>query len=95
MSYFQLFPTSTFGGGCFWGTERYFKKEFKDSIVQGRVGYSGGGNQGPTYETVCSGTTGHAEVYHFNFSKEKVLYKDIVTWFFRFHDPTTLNQQGE
>lgn len=86
--------TATFGAGCFWGTEKFFKKQFK-GVIQGRVGYmGGGGDSNPGYKQVCSGTTGHAEVYHVQFDPSKVQYADLVLFFFRMHNPTTPNRQG-
>ncbi|KAI3643848.1 hypothetical protein MP228_010012 [Amoeboaphelidium protococcarum] len=83
--------------GCFWGTERYMKKEFGDKIIDGHVGYSGGDEKqypNPSYKQVCSGNTGHAEAYRFEYDPQKVKYADLIEHFFRFHDPTTLNKQG-
>ncbi|KXS14129.1 oxide reductase [Gonapodya prolifera JEL478] len=85
---------ATFGAGCFWGTEKFFKKEFGDGIVNAVVGYTGGHSQNPTYKQVCTGTTGHAEALEIEYRPEKVKYEDLVRFFFKFHDPTTLNRQG-
>ena len=84
-----------FGAGCFWGTERYFKKAFADKGAQAfRVGYMGGHVKNPTYKQVCNGDTGHAEVLHFQYDPTKVSFEALVTYFFRMHNPTTLNRQG-
>lgn len=85
---------ATFGAGCFWGTEKFFKKQFKDGLHFTAVGYSGGRTLQPTYEEVCDGETGHAEVLHLEYDPNKVKYEDLVEFFFRMHDPTTLNRQG-
>ncbi len=82
----------TLGGGCFWCIEAVFS-ELKG--VQTAVsGYSGGKVVNPTYEQVCSGTTGHAEVVQVKFDSEVISFKEILEVFFTVHDPTTLNRQG-
>eukprot|EP00759_Apiculatamorpha_spiralis_P017929 PhF_6_TR23997/c0_g1_i2/m.33604/K07304/msrA; peptide-methionine (S)-S-oxide reductase len=83
-----------FGAGCFWGTEKYFRKEFGSAISNVAVGYMGGEKPNPTYEDVCTGTTGHAEVIYFEYNPEAVQYEALVEFFFRMHDPTTKNAQG-
>jgi peptide-methionine (S)-S-oxide reductase len=92
----SLTGTAYFGGGCFWGMEKWFKKQFNvdGATVQTAVGYMGGKKDKPTYEEVCTGTTGHAEVLRVNFDPSKTKYADLVRYFFRIHDPTTLNRQG-
>ncbi|UCG53800.1 MAG: peptide-methionine (S)-S-oxide reductase MsrA [Candidatus Latescibacterota bacterium] len=83
---------ATLGGGCFWCLEAVFE-ELKG--VQGVVsGYSGGSLKSPSYEQVCSGTTGHAEVVQVRFDPEVVGFEEILDVFFSIHDPTTLNRQG-
>eukprot|EP00916_Digyalum_oweni_P008699 GHVL01014513.1.p1 GENE.GHVL01014513.1~~GHVL01014513.1.p1 ORF type:complete len:159 (+),score=39.77 GHVL01014513.1:118-594(+) len=82
---------ATFGAGCFWGVEKLFRKEFGDKLDM-YVGYMGGKAANPTYEDICTGKTGHAEVLQIQFN-EPVTYKDLVKFFFRIHDPTTLNKQ--
>lgn len=86
------FETATFGGGCFWCTEAVFKQI--NGVVKTTVGYSGGSVENPTYEQVCTGKTGHAEVCQVVFDPEKVSYVDLLNVFFKTHDPTTLNRQG-
>lgn len=83
---------ATFGGGCFWCTEAVFR-ELKGvhSVVSG---YSGGRTENPTYEEVCSGTTGHAEVIQIEYDPSEVRYEELLEIFFATHDPTTLNRQG-
>ena len=83
---------ATLGGGCFWCTEAVFN-ELK-GVEQVEPGYSGGSLPNPTYEQVCSGTTGHAEVVQVTFDPKVISYKDILDVFFAIHDPTTLNRQG-
>jgi len=85
---------ATFGAGCFWGTQKFFNKQFKDGIVKSAVGYLGGNTKNPSYKDVCTGKTGHAEVLQLQFDASKVNYADLVRFFFRMHDPTTLNRQG-
>jgi len=84
---------ATFGGGCFWGMEKWYKKEFPNLTSTG-VGYLGGDSPNPTYKEVCSGRTGHAEVLQVEYNPELIKYRDLVVFFFRIHDPTTLNRQG-
>jgi len=90
----SLLQTATFGAGCFWGTQKFFKKQFKEGIVKSAVGYLGGNIKNPSYKDVCTGKTGHAEVLQLQFDANKVNYGDLVRFFFRMHDPTTLNRQG-
>jgi peptide-methionine (S)-S-oxide reductase len=85
---------ATFGGGCFWGMEKWFKKTFPKGISNVQVGYLGGTLESPTYKQVCTGKTGHAEVVTMNYDPEVVPYKKLVKFFFRIHDSTTLNRQG-
>jgi len=81
-----------FGAGCFWGVQYYFDQV--PGIVKSTVGYSGGTTKNPTYEDVCSHTTGHAEVVLLEFDSQKVSYLTLLKQFFRMHDPTQLNRQG-
>jgi len=84
---------ATFGGGCFWCTEIIFlNTEGVNSVLPG---YMGGKREHPTYEQVCSGATGHVEVVHLDFDESKVSFADLLAVFFKTHDPTTLNRQGE
>jgi peptide-methionine (S)-S-oxide reductase len=80
------------GGGCFWCTEAVYL-EVK-GINKVESGYTGGPQPDPTYEQVCSGTTGHAEVVRLEFDPAVISYRDILEIFFTIHDPTTLNRQG-
>jgi peptide-methionine (S)-S-oxide reductase len=83
---------AVFGGGCFWCTEAVFDElRGVRSVVSG---YAGGTVENPTYEQVCSGRTGHAEVIRVEFDPSEVGFKDLLTVFFATHDPTTLNRQG-
>ena len=81
-----------FGGGCFWCTEAVYA-ELK-GVVSVMPGYAGGHIKNPTYEQVCTGTTGHAEVIKIEFDPSQISYDDLLTVFFATHDPTTLNRQG-
>jgi len=84
--------TATVSAGCFWGTEEFFRKV--PGVVETQVGYTGGTMKDPKYEDVSSGKTGHAESLELKFDPKKVSYEQILTLFFKMHDPTTLNQQG-
>jgi peptide-methionine (S)-S-oxide reductase len=86
---------ATFGAGCFWGSEKFFRHEFAGKgLVDAKVGYMGGTMINPSYEDVCTGRTGHAEVVQITYEAPKLDYKNLVRFFFRFHDPTTPNRQG-
>jgi peptide-methionine (S)-S-oxide reductase len=84
--------TATLGGGCFWCLEAVYQ-ELK-GVQQVESGYTGGQVNNPTYEQVCEGTTGHAEVVKVSFDPEVVSYREILEIFFTIHDPTTPNRQG-
>ena len=84
--------TAILGGGCFWCTEAVYR-EVK-GVTQVESGYSGGSVPHPTYEQVCVGDTGHAEVVRLQFDPGVVSYRDLLEIFFTIHDPTTLNRQG-
>ncbi len=84
--------TAVLGGGCFWCTEAVFK-ELK-GVVSEMPGYAGGIKPNPTYEEVCGGKTGHAEVTKVEFDPVQISYEDLLTVFFYTHNPTTLNRQG-
>ena len=84
--------TAVFGGGCFWCLDAQFK--LVDGVKSVLSGYAGGTAPNPTYEQVCSETTGHAEVIKVEFDPTKVSYEDLLRKFFHAHDPTTLNRQG-
>ncbi len=80
------------GGGCFWCTEAVFQEI--DGIISVDSGYSGGHRENPSYEEVCSGDTGHAEVVKVSFDPGAISYEGVLDAFFAMHDPTTLNRQG-
>ena len=80
------------GGGCFWCTEAVYLEV--NGVNKVESGYTGGPQPNPTYEQVCSGTTGHAEVVRLEFDPDVITYRDILEIFFTIHDPTTLNRQG-
>lgn len=83
---------ATFGGGCFWCIEAIFLNV--DGVIELKSGYMGGNTKNPTYEEVCTGTTGHAEVIEISYDKEQVDFDELLKIFFKTHDPTTLNRQG-
>ncbi len=79
-------------GGCFWGVEELFRK--LPGVLETEVGYTGGNIPNPTYEIVKKGKSGHAEAIRIVFDPAKVTFEAILNYFFRLHDPTTLNRQG-
>jgi peptide-methionine (S)-S-oxide reductase len=83
---------ATFGAGCFWGVEAAFRQ--LEGVTRTRVGYSGGTLENPTYEDVCSHTTGHAEVVEVTYDPERITYEQLLDVFWGKHDPTQLNRQG-
>lgn len=83
---------AVFAGGCFWGMEDLLRK--LPGVVETTVGYTGGTTPHPTYETVRRGDTGHTESIEIKFDPERISYRELLRWFFRVHDPTTLNRQG-
>ncbi len=83
---------ATFGAGCFWGVEAAFRRVKGVSATS--VGYMGGSFDEPTYEDVCSGITGHAEVVQAEYDPSEVSYEDLLEVFWDIHDPTTPNRQG-
>ena len=84
--------TAVFGGGCFWCLDAQFK--LVNGVKSVVSGYAGGTTKNPTYEQVCTETTGHAEVIQVEFDPAVVTYADLLRKFFHAHDPTTLNRQG-
>lgn len=83
---------ATFAAGCFWGVEATFRKV--NGVRSSAVGYLGGDLDNPSYEDVCTGKTGHAEVVEVTFDPDIVSYSDLLDTFWDCHNPTTLNQQG-
>lgn len=83
---------AVFAGGCFWCTEAVF--EDLKGVIAVMPGYAGGHTENPTYEQVCGGSTGHAEVIRIEFDPSKIPYADLLTVFFATHDPTTKDRQG-
>ncbi len=82
----------TLGGGCFWCIEAFFDE--LEGVERVESGYSGGWIENPTYQQVCAGTTGHAEVVQITFDPRVISFREILEVFFTMHDPTTLNRQG-
>jgi len=85
-------PKALFGGGCFWCLDAIFRRV--DGVKDVVVGYSGGDVKNPTYEQVCKGNTGHAEVVMIEYDEDKISYDELLDIFFSIHDPTQLNRQG-
>jgi peptide-methionine (S)-S-oxide reductase len=84
--------TATFGGGCFWCVEAVF--ENVRGVADVVSGYAGGHVENPTYQQICTGRTGHAEVCEIEFDPEVISYRELLEIFWKTHDPTTLNRQG-
>lgn len=84
--------TATFGAGCFWGVEATFRR--LEGVVSTAVGYMGGTLEDPTYEDVCSGKTGHAEVVELVFEPDRITYYELLDVLWSSHDPTTPGRQG-
>ena len=83
---------ATFGAGCFWGVELRFSE--LDGVLLTDVGYMGGQLDEPTYQQVCTDTTGHAEVVQISYDPSKISFEQLLNCFWQWHDPTTLNRQG-
>jgi peptide-methionine (S)-S-oxide reductase len=88
----QQFETATFANGCFWCTEAIFQQ--LDGVIEVNSGYSGGHVANPTYEEVCGKNTGHAEALNIVYDKNKISFEELLEIFWKMHDPTTLNRQG-
>jgi len=84
--------TATFAAGCFWGVEARFR--CIPGVIDAEAGYTGGHSDDPSYEEVCSHTTGHAEAVKVEYDPQVVTYEELLDAFFAMHDPTTLNRQG-
>lgn len=83
---------ATLGGGCFWCLEAVFSRT--QGVIKAESGYANGHHPAPTYEEVCTGQTGHAEVVQITFDATQISYPELLDIFFTIHDPTTLNRQG-
>lgn len=82
----------TLGAGCFWCIEAAYRKI--DGVISATSGYMGGTTKNPTYQDICDGGTGHAEVVQVVFDPKKIPFEKVLAWFWELHDPTTLNRQG-
>ncbi|KAJ5667248.1 hypothetical protein N7507_003112 [Penicillium longicatenatum] len=87
---------ATVAAGCFWGVEHLYRKNFGNGkgLLDAQVGYSGGSTSDPSYRAVCSGSTGHAEALKVTFDPSIVSYRQLLEFFYRMHDASTLNRQG-
>lgn len=83
---------ATFGGGCFWCTEAVFQN--LKGVTKVVSGYMGGQKENPTYKEICNGDTGHAEIIQIEYNEQEIRFEDLLLIFFKTHDPTTLNRQG-
>ncbi|MDZ4663010.1 MAG: peptide-methionine (S)-S-oxide reductase MsrA [Pseudomonadota bacterium] len=83
---------ATLGAGCFWGVEDLLRKV--EGVLSATCGYCGGKTESPSYKDICTGQTGHAEVVQIEFDSTQISFETVLDYFFRLHDPTTLNRQG-
>jgi peptide-methionine (S)-S-oxide reductase len=83
---------AVFAAGCFWGVEAIFQQ--LDGVVDTTVGYTGGKTENPTYKEICRKDTGHAEAIEIVYDPAQISYEELLAYFWRLHDPTTLNRQG-
>ena len=88
----MVMETATFGAGCFWGIEEALREV--EGVVETAVGYMGGSFENPTYQNVCSGRSGHAEVVQLSYDQDKVSYEDLLEVLWSLHNPTQRNRQG-
>jgi len=88
----NTFEIASFGNGCFWCTEAIFQQ--LEGVIKVVSGYSGGHVDNPTYKQVCTGTTGHAECLNITYDPSKISFDELLEVFWKTHDPTTLNRQG-
>ena len=88
----MLLETAIVAAGCFWGVETLFKK--LNGVEKTTVGYTGGTTLNPFYEQITAGRTGHAEAIKIEFNPKKISYRELLIYFYKLHDPTTLNRQG-
>jgi peptide-methionine (S)-S-oxide reductase len=84
---------ATFGAGCYWCVEAVLQQ--LDGVLEVISGYMGGDVQDPSYQQICTGQTGHAEVVQVTFDPKRISYQELLAYFWRLHDPTTLNRQGQ
>jgi peptide-methionine (S)-S-oxide reductase len=92
VSHNEHIAIATFGTGCFWCTEAIFQR--LNGVISVMPGYSGGSVKNPTYKAVCEGNTGHAEVLQIIYDSSKLTFEELLEAFWKTHDPTTLNRQG-
>lgn len=92
MSSLHPYEKATFAAGCFWGVQSILSNV--EGVIETTAGYTGGEAPSPTYEQVCTGKTGHAEAVQVRFDPRRVSYEQLLSLFWRLHDPTTLNRQG-
>ncbi|MFQ3566604.1 MAG: peptide-methionine (S)-S-oxide reductase MsrA [Aggregatilineales bacterium] len=88
----QMLETAVLGGGCFWCLEAVYDQ--LKGVISVEAGYAGGSVPNPTYEAVCTGRTGHAEVVRITYDPDVISFRELLDVFFTIHDPTTLNRQG-